>query len=95
MEPNTPFIPLIGMFVVVFFFMIRPQIKRQKKEREFEEGLVKGKKVITKSGLHGKILDIIESKNIVVLETPAGKLNFDKSAISAELSAKLEEDSKK
>ncbi|MCR9182350.1 MAG: preprotein translocase subunit YajC [Flavobacteriaceae bacterium] len=84
----------ILMFVVVYFFMIRPQIQRTKKEKRFAEALKKGDKVITKSGLHAKILDINED-GTVILESGAGKMKFEKSALSMEMSAKIVETSAK
>src|SRR5690625_7466544 len=47
------FLPLILMFLVVYLFMIRPQMKRQKKEKQFIEDLKVGDNVVTKSGMHG------------------------------------------
>lgn len=74
------------MFVVVYFFMIMPQQKRAKKEREFESALKVGDKIITKSGIHGRIAEVAETT--VVIETMSGKLKLERSAISMELSAK-------
>ncbi|MCW5519141.1 preprotein translocase subunit YajC [Aureitalea sp. L0-47] len=79
---------LVLMFVVVYFFMIRPQMKRQKQEKKFAAELKRGDKVITKSGLHGKILDLNEDGTCVI-ESGAGKMKFERSAISMELSNKL------
>jgi preprotein translocase subunit YajC len=75
------------MFVVLYFFMIRPQQKRAKQEKEFESALKVGDKIITKSGLHGKVAEIAETT--VVIETMAGKLKMERSAISMEMSAAL------
>ncbi len=83
------FMPFILMFVVVYFFMIAPQMKRAKKEKKFAAELKKGDRVITKSGLHGKISDLNDKDNSCVIETMAGKLKFDRSAISMEMSSKL------
>jgi len=76
-----------AMFVVMYFFMIRPQQKRAKAEKEFETALKVGDKVITKSGLHGKIAELAE--RTIVLETMSGKLKMERSAISLELSKQL------
>jgi preprotein translocase subunit YajC len=76
-----------AMFVVMYFFMIRPQQKRAKAEKEFETGLKVGDKVITKSGLHGRIAELAE--RTIVLETMSGKLKMERSAISLELSKQL------
>jgi preprotein translocase subunit YajC len=82
------FLPFILMFVVVYFFMIAPQMKRAKKEKKFNAELKKGDKVITKSGLHGKILELNDTDQTCVIETMAGKVKYERSAISMELSAK-------
>jgi preprotein translocase subunit YajC len=75
------------MFVVIYFFMIRPQQKKAKQEKEFESALKVGDKIITKSGLHGKVSEL--SETTVVIETMAGKLKMERSAISMEMSATL------
>lgn len=77
------------MFVVIYFFMIRPQQKKAKQEKEFEAALKVGDRIITKSGLHGKVAELAEGT--VVVETMAGKLKMERSAISMEMSAKLVE----
>ena len=81
--------PFLAIFVVFYFFMIRPQMKRQKSEKNFAQELKRGDKVVTKSGMHGKIADFSEKLNAVILETGAGKITFDKSSISMELSQAL------
>lgn len=83
------FLPMILIFVVAYFFMIRPQMKRAKDEKKYAAELKRGDRVITKSGLHGKILDLNEKDGSCVIETMAGKLKFDRSAISMEMSKKL------
>lgn len=83
------FLPMILIFVVAYFFMIRPQMKRQKDEKRFSAELKRGDRIITKSGLHGKIVDLSEKDSSCVIETMAGKLKFDRSAISMEMSKKL------
>ena len=89
MEALNNFLPIILIFVVAYFFMIRPQIKRQKDEKKFAESLKKGDKIITKSGMHGKVVELNDKDNSCVIETTAGKLKFDRSAISMEMSARL------
>ncbi|NND16119.1 MAG: preprotein translocase subunit YajC [Eudoraea sp.] len=83
------FLPLLLIFAVAYFFMIRPQIKRQKDEKKFAGALKKGDKVITKSGMHGKVVDLNDKDFSCILETMAGRIKFDRSAISMELSKKL------
>lgn len=95
MEGLGQFLPLILIFAVAYFFMIRPQIKRQKDEKKFAEALKRGDKIITKSGLHGKVVDLNDKDNSCVIETMAGRLKFDRSAISMEMSRKLAAPAKK
>lgn len=81
------FLPFLLMFVVIYFFMIRPQQKKIKQEKEFEAGLKAGDKIITKSGFHGKIVELADTT--VIIETMSGKLKIERSAISLELTAAL------
>lgn len=89
------FLPMILIFVVAYFFMIRPQMKRQKDEKKFAAELKRGDRIITKSGLHGKVIELNEKDSSLVIETMAGKLKFDRSAVSMEMSRKLSTSSKK
>ncbi len=75
------------MFVVFYFFIIRPQQSKIKKEKEFESALKVGEKIITKSGIHGKIAEIAETT--VVIETMSGKLKMERYALSMEMTAAL------
>ena len=86
----TSMLPFLLMFVVIYFFMIRPQMKRAKNEKKFQSSIAKGNKIITSSGIHGKIVDIVDSDNTVIVETSAGKIKFERSAISMELSKKYD-----
>ena len=83
----TLLIQLALIFGVFFVFLILPQQKKIKKEKAFEAGLKVGDKIITKSGFHGKITEIGETS--AVIETMAGKLKIEKSAISLEMSAAI------
>ncbi len=94
MEALNQFLPLALIIVVGYFFMIRPQMKRQKDEKKFALALAKGDKVITKSGMHGKVVELNDKDQSCVIETMAGKLKFDRSAISMEMSKKLQEPAK-
>lgn len=79
---------LLAMFAIMYFFMIRPQIKRQKNEKTFQTAIKKGDKVIMTSGIHGKVIEFIDSDNTVIVETSAGRIKFERSAISMEMSKK-------
>ncbi len=83
------FLPLIAIIAVFYFLMIAPQMKRAKKEKKFANELKKGDKVVTKSGMHGKIVDLNDKDGSCVLETMAGKIKFERSAISMEMSGKV------
>jgi preprotein translocase subunit YajC len=82
-------LPFVAMIGVLYFFMIRPQMNRQKKEKTFQAEIKKGTKVITTSGIHGKIVDLHAADNTITVETGAGKMKFERSSISMELSKKL------
>ena len=87
-----PFVAMIGVF---YFLIIRPQMKRQKNEKKFQSTVQKGSKVITSSGIHGKIVEINDNDNTIIIETGAGKIKFERSAISMELSKKYNTETKK
>ncbi|MBP1996766.1 preprotein translocase subunit YajC [Paenibacillus eucommiae] len=74
--------PLVLMFVVLYFLLIRPQQKKQKVRNQMLSSLKKGDKVTTIGGLHGTILEITD--DICVLRVnDATKLTFDRSAINS------------
>ena len=69
---------LIGL--VMYFMMIRPQMKRTKEARKFRENLAVGDKVITAGGIHGKVLEITDTN--VLLSVDNGKIRVEKGSIS-------------
>lgn len=87
------FILLGGMFLIMYFFMIRPQMKRQKEAKKFREALEKGDKVVTIGGVHGKVVEISETS--VVISCEQGKLRVEKSALSPTQGADEQELQKK
>ena len=95
MEALSNYMPLILILLVFYFFIIAPQIKRSKKEKKFASSLKKGDRVITKSGMHGKIAALNDKDNSCVVETLAGKIKFERSALSIELTQKLNAPAKK
>ena len=90
---GSSFILIIGMFAIFFLFIILPQVRRAKKEKKFQRELKKGMKVITSSGIHGRVLDL--GHTTVTLETMAGKIIFERSAISLEATDRLDTGAKK
>ena len=87
---GTSSLIMFGMiFAVMYFFMIRPQIKKQKQEREYRSALKKGDSVITIGGIYGKITDVKE--NSFVIEVHGGtKLKVSKTAVSMTGDAAIE-----
>lgn len=64
----TFLIMIVAIFAIMYFFMIRPQQKKQKEIQKFRNSLEPGMEVVTYGGLHGTIKEIDDAKNIVVLE---------------------------
>ncbi|MFM8433662.1 MAG: preprotein translocase subunit YajC, partial [Bacteroidota bacterium] len=60
---------LVGMIVVFYFFMIRPQMRKQKQEQQFRTTLEKGSKVVTIGGIHGKIIEVSEKTFLVEIDS--------------------------
>ncbi|RZP00936.1 MAG: preprotein translocase subunit YajC [Flavobacteriales bacterium] len=82
------FFPL-ALLLVFFFFIILPPINRSKNEKKFASSLKRGTRVITKSGMYGKVFEINDKDDSCIIETQAGKIKFDRQAISMDLTQKL------
>ncbi|HMI62911.1 MAG TPA: preprotein translocase subunit YajC [Puia sp.] len=81
----TSMILLGGMILVFWLFMIRPQAKKAKLAKKFQEEMQKGDKIVTIAGIHGKINKVNEDGTTVDIETsPGSYLKIEKSAISIE-----------
>ena len=93
MEGFGQFLPIILLFTAMYFLFLLPQSRKAKKEKQFVSNIKNGDMVVTKSGMHGKIVEINDANNTCVLITMAGKIKFDKSAISFELSDALNKNS--
>lgn len=77
------YFPFILIMFVIYFFMIRPQAKRQKEKRKMFEALKKGDKVVTIGGIHGTIAGFKDKGKLVVIKTSkTGDLIVNKSAIA-------------
>ena len=82
------FVMLAAIFVVFYFFMIRPQQKKAKDAKEFLAAVKKGDRVVTIGGLHGRILEIDELT--IVLEVDRNtRITFDRASISMESTKKI------
>ena len=72
--------PMLLIIVVMWFFMIRPQMKRQKELKAFRDSLKKGDKIVTTGGIYGKVMEINDFT--ILMEVEGGvKLKVDKSAV--------------
>lgn len=84
-NPFMSFLPLLLIVVVFYFFMIRPQMKRQKEIRKFRESLAKGDKVITTGGIYGRIVEIKETSVILEIAKDV-HIKVDKNGIIKDMS---------
>ena len=73
-------IMMVAIFVIMYFFMIRPQNKKQKEIQKFRKGLEVGQSVITAGGIYGKIKEI-EDNAVIVEIAPSVKIKIDKNSI--------------
>jgi preprotein translocase subunit YajC len=74
------FLPLLLIILVFYFFMIRPQMKRQKELNNFRNNLKRGDSVLTTGGIYGKVFDIKEQYIVIEIDNSV-KLRIDKAAI--------------
>ncbi len=81
-------IMIVLMIGVFYFFMIRPQMKKQKELKKFREGLKAGDKIVTIGGIHGKILEIADTT--VLIQSEGTKLRLEKSAVSSAMEDTLQ-----
>lgn len=86
---NITLFLLGGMILVFYFFMIRPQAKKAKDAKKFQENLQRGDKVVTVAGIHGTVNKVNEDGTISLEVNPGSYLKMEKSAISIEWSQQL------
>ena len=73
---------LVAIFVIMYFFMVRPQQKRQKKIREFQNSLTEGSSVVTSGGIYGTVKRIDQTKSTIDLEIAKGVvITIDKGSV--------------
>jgi len=79
-SPLGSLLPLVAIIAIFYFFMIRPQMKKQKEVRQFREGIKKGDKVLTVGGIYGKVIEVKDST--VILEIADGvRIKVDKAGL--------------
>src|SRR5210317_1170961 len=76
----------VGIALVFYFFMIRPQQKKQKEQKKFTEEIQKGDQVVTIGGIHGKVYAVEDSTIVLDVDGKGTKMTFEKSSISLEAS---------
>ncbi|WP_295854432.1 preprotein translocase subunit YajC [uncultured Xylophilus sp.] len=81
MSSITGMLPLLLMFVVLYFVMIRPQMKRQKEHRAMIEAIAKGDEVATAGGIMGRVTQLAEG-NVSILIAPNVEVQIQRSAIA-------------
>jgi preprotein translocase subunit YajC len=78
-----------GMILVFWLFMIRPQAKKAKLAKKFQEDMQKGDKIVTIAGIHGTVNKVNEDGTIMIETSPGSYLKIEKSAISIEWTQNL------
>ncbi len=84
MDPKIMILIYAAMFAVIYFFFIRPQSQKVKKERAFVDGLQKGDKVVTTNGIHGTIDKVDDTTFLVEIDRNV-KIRIEKSGISTDM----------
>ena len=82
MQGIENFIPLILIFAIMYFLLIRPQQKKAKEERNFRDGLQKGDKIVTIGGIYGSVVSMEENTALIQVDSNT-KIRFDKTALRA------------
>ena len=82
-NPLIQIVPLVLIFIVFYFFMIRPQQKKQKDREKVLDSLKRGDKVVTIGGIHGTVAGIdTEKKTVLVQVNDSTKITFDRTAVA-------------
>lgn len=76
---------MIGMFVVMYFFLIRPQAKRQKEQKKFSDSIAAGEDIITTAGIHGRINRSNEDGTLQLEIARNTFIKLERSAVSMEM----------
>jgi len=89
-NPIAQFLPIVLIIFVFYFFMIRPQIKKNKDQKKYMASIKVGDKVITIGGMHGKITDIDEQTFTIEI-SPNVRVKVEKNAITMDPSTLSEQ----
>ena len=88
-NPLMQFLPLILIGIVFYFFMIRPQAKKAKQQKQFINNLQKGDKIVTIAGIHGKVNKVNDDSTLEMEVSPGSYIKIERSAISMEWTANI------
>jgi len=88
-SPYASMILLGGMVLVFWLFMIRPQAKKAKLAKQFQENMQKGDKIVTIAGIHGSVNKVNEDGTLMLETSPGSYLKIEKSSISMEWTNQL------
>ncbi len=81
-NPLTSFVPIILIFVIMYFLLFRPQMRRQKEQAALVSALKTGDRVVTASGIHGLIANV-KDRTVIVKIADNVKIEMEKSAITS------------
>jgi preprotein translocase subunit YajC len=85
-QPEQSMMPMLlmmgGMFVIMYFFMIRPQMKKAKEAKKFQDGIGVGDKIVTVGGIHGKVVEVDDTTVVIGLDQ--GRMRIEKAALSVD-----------
>ncbi len=84
MGGNGTLIMMGGMIIVFYFFMIRPQAKKAKQQKQFINNLQKGDKIVTIAGIHGTVNKVNDDNTLMMEVSPGSYIKIERSAISME-----------
>ncbi len=87
---STGTLIMMGLMIVVFwFFMIRPQAKKAKQQKEFLNNIQKGDKIVTIAGIHGVVNKVNDDTTLMLETSPGSYIKIEKSAISLEWTSNI------
>ncbi len=85
-SPGMTQLFMFGIIILIMYlFFFRPQMKKQKEENKFRTEISKGMRIVTTSGIHGKVLEVKD--NTLIIESENSRLKVERTAVSKELSA--------
>ena len=87
-------LPFFLIFFVIWYFMLRPNMKKQEDLKQMQSNIKKGDRVITIGGIHGKV-DSLKDTTVVIVVEGGMKIEMEKSAVSMDASMQMTEESVK